>query len=168
MIPNAISMSLSVEGSHGEALKRTVVKSLVIIFSLLVPAAALYLCCERAAPPLPLHPRFANASVGLCSGSGMRESWRMGSGACALGDGVYGGRFERRFLSLKTNLILVMSMRMKAIYKDAVLKPLAKLDLKEGDVVVINLKKISMRDFHGKVEIEKQIADDIIEMEIWD
>lgn len=45
MIPNAISMSLFVEGSHGEALKRTVVKSLVAIFSLLVPAAGvLYLC----------------------------------------------------------------------------------------------------------------------------
>ena len=45
MIPNAISMSLFVEGSHGEALKRTVVKSLVIIFSLLVPAAALMYVC---------------------------------------------------------------------------------------------------------------------------
>ena len=48
MIPNAISMLLFVEGSHGEALKRTVVKSLVTIFSLLVPAAAvlavLYVC----------------------------------------------------------------------------------------------------------------------------
>ena len=43
MIPNAISTSLFVEGSHGEALKRTVVKSLAIIFSLLVPAAALVL-----------------------------------------------------------------------------------------------------------------------------
>jgi len=45
MIPGAISTSLFVEGSHGEALKRTVVKSLVTIFSLLVPAAAvLYVC----------------------------------------------------------------------------------------------------------------------------
>ena len=45
MIPNAISMSLFVEGSHGEALKRTVMKSLIVIFSLLVPAAAvLYVC----------------------------------------------------------------------------------------------------------------------------
>jgi len=36
---------LFVEGSHGEALKRTVVKSLVTIFSLLVPAACvLYVC----------------------------------------------------------------------------------------------------------------------------
>ncbi len=45
MIPNAISISLFVEGSHGAALKRTVVKSLIVIFSLLVPAAAvLYVC----------------------------------------------------------------------------------------------------------------------------
>ena len=72
------------------------------------------------------------------------------------------------FLSLKTNLILVMPMRMKAIYKDAVLKPLTKLDLKEGGRVVIDLKKTSMRDFYGKVEIEKPIADEIIELEIWD
>jgi len=37
MIPNAISMSLFVEGSHGEALKKTVLKSLLAIFSLLTP-----------------------------------------------------------------------------------------------------------------------------------
>jgi len=57
---------------------------------------------------------------------------------------------------------------MKAIYKDEVLKPLTKLDLREGEVVVIDLKKASMRDFHGKVEIGTEIADEIIEMEIWD
>ena len=61
-----------------------------------------------------------------------------------------------------------MVMRMKAIYQDAVLKPLTKLDLREGEVVVIDLKKASMRDFHGKVEIGTEIADEIIEMEIWD
>ena len=59
-------------------------------------------------------------------------------------------------------------MRMKAIYKDEVLKPLKRLDLSDGDVVVIDLKKASMRDFHGKVEIETEIADEIIEMEVWD
>ncbi len=59
-------------------------------------------------------------------------------------------------------------MRMKAMYKDEVLKPLTKLDLREGEVVVIDLKKASMRDFHGKVEIGTEIADEIIEMEIWD
>ena len=45
MIPSAISMSLFVEGSHGKALERTVVKSLVVIFSLLVPAAVLLCVC---------------------------------------------------------------------------------------------------------------------------
>ena len=45
IIPNAISTSLFVEGSHGEALKRTAVKSLFTIFSLLIPAAViLYVC----------------------------------------------------------------------------------------------------------------------------
>ena len=55
MIPGVISMSLSVEGSHGEALKRTVVKSLVTIISLLIPAAAvLYVCGGRGCrPPTP-------------------------------------------------------------------------------------------------------------------
>lgn len=38
MIPNSISMSLFVEGSHGEALKKNVMKSLVAIFSILLPA----------------------------------------------------------------------------------------------------------------------------------
>ena len=32
-------------------------------------------------------------------------------------------------------------MRMKAIYKDAVLKPLTKLDLKKGEVVEVEIRK---------------------------
>lgn len=44
-IPHAVSMSLFVEGSHGEDLKRTVLKSLFAVFSLLVPSALiLYVC----------------------------------------------------------------------------------------------------------------------------
>ncbi len=58
-------------------------------------------------------------------------------------------------------------MRIKAIYKNNVLKPLEKLDLKEGEEVEIEVKKSSMKDFHGKIEIKKEIADDIVEMEIW-
>jgi len=38
VIPNAVSTSLFVEGSHGEALKRTTIKSLLTIFALLIPA----------------------------------------------------------------------------------------------------------------------------------
>jgi O-antigen/teichoic acid export membrane protein len=37
MIPSAVSTSLFVEGSHGEALKRTTIKALRAIFSLLIP-----------------------------------------------------------------------------------------------------------------------------------
>ena len=38
MIPGAVSTSLFVEGSHGEALKKITLKSLFAIFSLLIPA----------------------------------------------------------------------------------------------------------------------------------
>jgi O-antigen/teichoic acid export membrane protein len=37
MVPGAVSTSLFVEGSHGEALKRTTIKALRAIFSLLIP-----------------------------------------------------------------------------------------------------------------------------------
>lgn len=42
MIPIAVSMSLFVEGSHGEALKKTTIKSLFAIFLLLIPAITLF------------------------------------------------------------------------------------------------------------------------------
>jgi len=38
MIPNSISLSLFVEGSHGEEMKKTVLKSLFLIYSLLIPS----------------------------------------------------------------------------------------------------------------------------------
>jgi len=97
MIPNAISMSLFVEGSHGEALKRTVVKSLFAILSLLIPAAAaLYVCggwvlgvvgAEYAAGGLGVLRVMVAASlfVGVNSVYCMRGSWGMGLGACAWG-----------------------------------------------------------------------------------
>ena len=40
MIPNSISLSLFVEGSHGEEMKKTVLKSLFLIYSLLIPSIA--------------------------------------------------------------------------------------------------------------------------------
>jgi predicted DNA-binding antitoxin AbrB/MazE fold protein len=57
-------------------------------------------------------------------------------------------------------------MRIKAIYKNNVLKPLENLDLKEGEEVEIEVRR-SMKDFHGKMEIRKEIADELIEMELW-
>ena len=41
MIPGAVSASLFVEGSHGEALKKTTIQSLLAVFSLLIPAIAI-------------------------------------------------------------------------------------------------------------------------------
>jgi predicted DNA-binding antitoxin AbrB/MazE fold protein len=57
-------------------------------------------------------------------------------------------------------------MRIKAIYSNNVLKPLESLDLKEGEEVEIEVRR-SMKNFHGRIEIEKEIADEIIEMEVW-
>jgi len=61
-----------------------------------------------------------------------------------------------------------MATRTKAIYEDGILKPLEKLDLKEGEEVEIEVKKASVEEFHGKMRIDKEIADEIIEMGIWD
>jgi predicted DNA-binding antitoxin AbrB/MazE fold protein len=61
-----------------------------------------------------------------------------------------------------------MATRTKAIYEEGILKPLEKLNLKEGEEVEIEVKKASVEEFHGKMRIDKEIADEIIEMGIWD
>ncbi|MBC8521466.1 MAG: antitoxin family protein [Methanomicrobia archaeon] len=61
-----------------------------------------------------------------------------------------------------------MTTRTKAIYEEGILKPLGKLDLKEGEEVEIEVKKASVEEFHGKMRIDKEIADEIVGMEIWD
>ena len=77
---------------------------------------------------------------------------------------VEGWGFERRFLSPKTNLILVMVMRMKAIYQDAVLKPLTKLDLRDGEEVEIALKTTPIEKLEGLIKISnRKWVEEIIE-----
>jgi predicted DNA-binding antitoxin AbrB/MazE fold protein len=61
-----------------------------------------------------------------------------------------------------------MAIKVKARYEDKVLKPLEKLDLKEGEEVELELKRGSLQDFHGKLELEESIADEVIELELWD
>ena len=61
-----------------------------------------------------------------------------------------------------------MAIRVKAIYENEMLKPLEKLELEEGEEVEIEVKKASVEEFHGKMRIDKEIADEIIEMKIWD
>ena len=61
-----------------------------------------------------------------------------------------------------------MTIRTKAVYEEGLLKPLGELNFKEGEEVEIEVKKASVEEFHGKMRIDKEIADEIIEMEIWD
>ena len=72
--------------------------------------------------------------------------------------------FERRFLSPKTDLIIAMVMRTKAIYKDEVLKPLTKLGLREGEVVEITLKTTPIEKLEGLIKISnRKWVEEIIE-----
>ena len=72
--------------------------------------------------------------------------------------------FERRFLSPKTDLIIAMVMRTKAIYKDEVLKPLTKLGLREGEVVEIVLKTTPIEKLEGLIKISnRKWVEEIIE-----
>ena len=57
---------------------------------------------------------------------------------------------------------------MKARYENNVLRPLEELGLWDGEEVEIEVKRDSVEDFHGSLEIAKEIADEIIEMELWD
>ena len=61
-----------------------------------------------------------------------------------------------------------MAIRIKARYENEMLKPLEKLELEEGEEVEIEVKKTFIEEFYGKTRIEKEIADEIIEMELWD
>ena len=54
-------------------------------------------------------------------------------------------------------------MRMKAIYKDAVLKPLQKLNLGEKEEVLIEIKK--HRISKGILKVDPKIVDEVIENE---
>jgi len=55
-------------------------------------------------------------------------------------------------------------MRMKAIYKDEVLKPLTKLDLREGEEVEIALKTTPIEKLEGLIKISnRKWVEEIIE-----
>jgi len=55
-------------------------------------------------------------------------------------------------------------MIIKAVYENNVLKPLEKLDLKEGEVVEIEVKKNPVKSLEGMIKISKrEWIDEIIE-----
>jgi predicted DNA-binding antitoxin AbrB/MazE fold protein len=56
------------------------------------------------------------------------------------------------------------SMLVKAIYENSVLRPLERLDLKDGDLVEIEVKKNPVDQLCGIIKIQnKQWLDEIIE-----
>ena len=55
-------------------------------------------------------------------------------------------------------------MLVKAVYENNILRPLEKLDLKEGDVVDIEVKKDTVDRLGGLVKIsQRDVVDEIIE-----
>ena len=49
-----------------------------------------------------------------------------------------------------------MATRVKAIYEDGILKPLEKLDLKEGEEVEIEVKKSPVERLEGMIRISNR------------
>jgi predicted DNA-binding antitoxin AbrB/MazE fold protein len=69
-----------------------------------------------------------------------------------------------RFLIFDNKIMKGGLMLVKAIYKNNVLKPLEKLDLKDGDLVEIEVKKNPVDQLYGIIKIQnKQWLDEIIE-----
>jgi predicted DNA-binding antitoxin AbrB/MazE fold protein len=57
-----------------------------------------------------------------------------------------------------------MLMRIKAVYKDAVLRPLTKLDLREGEEIEIALKTTPIEKLEGLIKISnRKWVEEIIE-----
>jgi len=55
-------------------------------------------------------------------------------------------------------------MLVKAVYENSVLRPLEKLDLNEGDMVEIEVKKDAVDRLGGLVKIsQRDVVDEIIE-----
>ena len=61
-----------------------------------------------------------------------------------------------------------MVIRVKARYEDQVLKPLREIKLREGEEVEIEVRRPPVDEFHGRLKIDKETADKIIDMELWD
>ena len=55
---------------------------------------------------------------------------------------------------------MITMVKVKAKYENRVLKPLAKLELEEGEEVEIEVKRASIDDFHGRLRIDQDIAAD--------
>jgi predicted DNA-binding antitoxin AbrB/MazE fold protein len=76
------------------------------------------------------------------------------------------GKGRKGLLNAKTKLTMVMHMgiRVKARYESEVLKPLEKLDLKEGEDVAIVIARSLAKDFRGALKLENvELIEEIAE-----
>ena len=58
---------------------------------------------------------------------------------------------------------MVKKMRIKAVYMDEILKPLQKLDLREGEEVEIEIKKNITESTFGIISLQHREIEEIIE-----
>lgn len=61
-----------------------------------------------------------------------------------------------------------MGIKVKAKYEGSALKPLREIGLKEGEEAEIEVEKSAVDEFHGRMRISRELADEIVEMEMWD
>lgn len=61
-----------------------------------------------------------------------------------------------------------MGIKVKARYEGNALKPIKEIGLAEGEEVEIIIEKSAIDEFHGMMKIPSKLADEIIEMEMWD
>ncbi len=61
-----------------------------------------------------------------------------------------------------------MGIKVRARYEDSALKPIKEIGLLEGEEVDIVIEKSAVDKFHGMMKIPRKLADEIIDMEMWD
>lgn len=71
---------------------------------------------------------------------------------------------ERQVFNPVIEIVMGDLMLVKAVYENCVLRPLEKLDLNEGDMVEIEVKKDAVDRLGGLVKIsQRDVVDEIIE-----
>ncbi len=71
---------------------------------------------------------------------------------------------ERQVFNPVIEIVMGDLMLVKAVYENSVLRPLEKLDLNEGDMVEIEVKKDAVDRLGGLVKIsQRDVVDEIIE-----
>jgi predicted DNA-binding antitoxin AbrB/MazE fold protein len=71
---------------------------------------------------------------------------------------------ERQVFNPVIEIVVGDLMLVKAVYENSVLRPLEKLDLNEGDMVEIEVKKDAVDRLGGLVKIsQRDVVDEIIE-----